>query len=502
MLHRRSLRGDTKVTDPTPAAPCARPLDLRFLASHPVRRVAFVDAPPALVGACRATDLEVVHDHADLVLSSRRAAPRAALLRAPTIVALGSARRPLAAAGYDVSTFLVRDGRQGPRLVVPLQPRAAAVEAVLRPMAGRGLVKRLATRLLLAAMRAGLPVGHVLTVGTRRPGMPGLLQAATALGLPPDVIWHLRAGEGDDLQRLVWLCAEPGATEPGWAVKTTRMRDYATPFEGDAAALALMAATPASVRAHAPRFLGLIEVDGFHGSVESAAPGMPLHDLLQGCSASAAIERVRSIAAWAIELAAATTQPPPALGPELDRLRRAVIPAWRRLGVTDDLVASLPSLPAVVQHGDLGLWNIVGDATRFTVIDWESAQPAGLPLWDVAYFLTDALGFLAAPGADDRRKLEAMVALVRGELDTARVLFELLGVAARASGVPLDAVGSVVGLGWLHHGLSARDRAEERAERGAGAPTVTPGLMAALAERWVTDPRLGGVWPAFREGGA
>ena len=153
---------------------------------------------------------------------------------------------------------------------------------------------------------------------------------------------------------------------------------------------------------------------------------------------------------------------------------------------------------AVVQHGDLGLWNIVGHATGFTVIDWESARPAGLPLWDVAYFLADALGFLARPGADDERKLEAMIALLRGELDTSPVLFELLAAAASKARVPAESVGAVVTLGWLHHGLSAAARTERRAGLGAGAASSTPALTRALAHRWLTDPELGTGWRAFR----
>lgn len=44
--------------------------------------------------------------------------------------------------------------------------------------------------------------------------------------------------------------------------------------------------------------------------------------------------------------------------------------------------------PLVFQHGDPGPWNmLVTPRGRIAVLDWEAAEPQGMPLWDLFYFL-------------------------------------------------------------------------------------------------------------------
>lgn len=482
-----------------PATGSSRAADVRLLASHAVHSVSLLDVDDDVRAAFDVAGVAVVEHGADLVVSSTRAAKRAAALGSPTVVVLGRARGPLRAAGYQVQPLVVRWGEHGARLVVPLDQPGAVRRALLAPRPGRSRAKQLGVSALVSAMRAGLPVGAAITLGSRRPGPPLILRAASEVGLPSELTWHLQAGDGDDLQRMLWLCAGPGAASATWAVKASRVRGYSTPFTDDAAAFGLVADAPTAVGRHIPTLLGLIEVDGLHGSVESAAAGWPLHELLLSLASRAeALDIIRAVAGWATALGVATAQPPAALVGELEWLEDVVVPAWQGRGVDPTLMESLPPLPAVVQHGDLGLWNIVGEDGAFAVVDWESARPTGMPLWDVAYFVTDALGYLSARGDDDDRKLDAMVALLRGESDTSPILFELLANAAHACEVPLDAVGGVVTLGWLHHGLSADERAGARRRHGvAGAKASKPGLFTTLAERWLTDPVLGPAWPAF-----
>jgi hypothetical protein len=46
------------------------------------------------------------------------------------------------------------------------------------------------------------------------------------------------------------------------------------------------------------------------------------------------------------------------------------------------------AFPLVFQHGDPGTWNImVNDAGGIALLDWEAAEPQGIPLWDLFYFL-------------------------------------------------------------------------------------------------------------------
>ena len=91
-----------------------------------------------------------------------------------------------------------------------------------------------------------------------------------------------------------------------------------------------------------------------------------------------------------------------------------------------------------------------------------------------------------------------MLALLRGELGTSALLFGRVAAAAAAFGVPTKAVGPVVTLGWLHHGLSAEARARRGSTRGAatGAPS-SAGPLQQIADSWLSDPALGVAWAAF-----
>jgi hypothetical protein len=154
-------------------------------------------------------------------------------------------------------------------------------------------------------------------------------------------------------------------------------------------------------------------------------------------------------------------------------------------------------VPAVLQHNDLGCWNILVEDSTFTVLDWESSVPSGLPLWDLVYFLTDALSGLTAP-ENNQEKQRRMLELLRGELGTSALLFKRVAAAAAAFGVPTNAVGPIVTLGWLHHGLSADARARRGSTQGAttGAPS-SAGPLQQIAGSWLSDPALGVAWAAF-----
>lgn len=51
------------------------------------------------------------------------------------------------------------------------------------------------------------------------------------------------------------------------------------------------------------------------------------------------------------------------------------------------LLDGVDKLPVVFQHGDPGIWNVLADDRDPVLLDWEAGEPAGLPLWDLFYFL-------------------------------------------------------------------------------------------------------------------
>ena len=367
---------------------------------------------------------------------------------------------------------------------MPLDAPAARAYALLARHPGRSAGKRLATRAALLAAGSGVPVAPLLTVGERGHAPPSLLSAAAAAsGVELGSDWFLWLGEGDDLQRAVWVCFGTDG-RPAWAVKCSRVPGNVAPFEREEAAWRMLVGLPLELRRHASRFAGRFEANGLPGSIESAAAGVPLQDELE-----AGVDRrstIDAVADWIVSFGEATLQPSEALSPELARLSR----------FSAELVQSLPGIPAVFQHNDLGSWNVMVDGALFTVLDWESNCEAGLPLWDLVYFLTDVLSARRAQ-TDPSAKVVAMLQLLRGNAPASTVLFQRVAAAAERFGVARSHVGTIVTLGWLHHGRSSAARTARGLSHGTPSDLPVAGPLERLAEPWLADPALGVAWPAF-----
>ena len=95
----------------------------------------------------------------------------------------------------------------------------------------------------------------------------------------------------------------------------------------------------------------------------------------------------------------------------------------------------------------------------------------------------------------EKVNVTASTALV--ETASSEILFRWVAEAVRTLALPPDAVGPIVTLGWLHHGLSpvARDEASR---------TLAPGLRSDgtfaewMARVWLSTPGLGTGWSSWR----
>ncbi len=359
-----------------------------------------------------------------------------------------------------------------PQVLLPLRHSRAAPYAIRHWSDGSTRRKRARNGLAAAlAARGRLPeIEPMIAVATVARGslLPYVVQAAAPLGVPTDAEWFMTCGHGDVLSRNAFQLFPAGAREPSWVLKFSRFPGHDEPFRRDELGLALAANSARTVAKHAPRLLGRFQVDGVEASLETAAPGSRLQAVLRAPGSDRSKLRiVEEIAGWLLELARETAARPPALQEELDRLSTRVVPLWTELGVRSDLVAGLPDLPAVLQHNDMGAWNIVVGRTGFVAVDWESARRHGMPLWDLAYFLTDALVALDHTDSPD----ESTRRLLRGESSRSPLLFDWISRAARELEIPPSAVGAIVTLGWLHM-ASRRTRGRRRSSSwGAGSPT-------------------------------
>jgi len=417
---------------------------------------------------------------------------RAAVARDGELLLEGAA--PGRLAGRTPARWLVLPGPVGPRLVVPAGRPLAARAALCRVVPSGRLRTRIRDVLAPALVgRGALPPHLTWTVASGEPGPPWPARAAEALGVRPGPDWYLWLGQGDVLQRAALHVLR--ADGSGWVVKLARVPDYAAPFVRDEAAAALVRAAGPVTASNAPDFLGRSSACGLHYCVERRAPGRPLGELLAASRPDdERTSRVEAVCQWLVAMAVETRQPPESTGPELDRLRRDVLPLWPGIDPAG-LLAAVAGVPGVLAHHDLGSWNIAADAHGFCVLDWESAAQPALPLWDLAYFLGDAL--VRCVGADGPDRGRATLELFAGGSPWSPVLFRWVRTMVRALGLAPTTVGPLVTLGWLHHARSPQLR-DAALDRTGGEPAATPGTLVHLARPWLADPRLGPTWSAWQ----
>ena len=426
---------------------------------------------------------------------------RAALVRSPrAVIAEGGGARLLARTGYHVTRVLARPSVERPALLLPLADRLAARYAidswsvVDRPWKQA----RKAVARELAARRALPGLGHTIAVATKAVGPPYMVAAAGEhFALPSGLSWVLTLGQGDVLSRNAFHLFRAGEPTPEWVVKFARVPHYRDPFDRDEWGLRLAARAAGVVAARAPRLLARFDHQGVHASLETAATGARLRERLQAPGRRAAkLRMLDEVAAWIVELGLATAVAPSKLDSERARLQREVLPSWP--GADAELLAALGPVPGVLQHNDLGTWNIVLDRGGFTAVDWESAREHGLPLWDLLYFLADALAMLDGAWVGNERPRHT-VRLFLGDLPSSAVLFRWTRRAVEALGIPPGAVGPLATLCWLHHSLSHVARRSALDRFAADSPTPLHGVEGTAA-LWLDTPHLRTGWTHWRGG--
>jgi hypothetical protein len=488
-----------------------RSADLRFLLPHHLSSATVLACPQrpqedftlrdiaAGLAAAGIVDTEparrrtpAVGSHA--VVASAGDAKRALELPAGSHLLLGRVPTDLLhRSGRTGLRLLVQGDLTRPAVIVPLRRNSVRYHLDRRHL-GRSRVLAARSRVVshlaeLPVLDRWLPDGRVVTLVTDGPPPvppPELIRAVRALGVVDHCDWVLVLGHGDDLQRAVFHLLEGG--RPRWVLKFSRVAGHQVSFARDEIGLGLIRDVGGDLAARAPSHLGRIEVSGLAASVETAAPGAALTRLLGG-HPMALIDR---IAAWVVALGVRTATPPPGAEAERRRLVEDVLPAWRGQPGTAGLVEGLPSVPGVLQHNDLGSWNIVTDGRQFTVVDWESARAVGLPLWDLCYLLADVLPRLEGP-ADADTLVRRTLRLFAGGSPYSERLFGWVREAAGSLQIPDDAVGALASLCWMSHAMSSKIRAEAL----AGAAAAPSGHLARLAGPWLAHPDLGPSWKAW-----
>ena len=209
--------------------------------------------------------------------------------------------------------------------------------------------------------------------------------------------WGLSARGKSNSRKVLFLLFNPVNGNPEFIVKLTRDKELNYRLVNEYRALNILAEMESGDRETVPQpvFFGchgdlailgetMIEGVSFRRQTSYAADcklGQVAIDWLIELSATSA-HLNRSNATYAIEV----------LNKLLDRFANVYHPKPELYSFLFKQIESIGNItgefPVVFQHGDPGTWNLLvtkKDGVAF--LDWEAAEPEGMPLWDLFYFM-------------------------------------------------------------------------------------------------------------------
>lgn len=317
--------------------------------------------------------------------------------------------------------------------------------------------------------------------GSTMPDLPGyLVRCAAADGV--DVAgwrWALSAIGVYNTQKVLGLLFAPGDDEPSMVVKMTRDATVVPRLENERDALRDLAAIGMADDGRVPR----VRFAGRHAGLaivgESALAGRAFRATSTGPASvdPATVDPATDAVAWLTDLAVRSARPAAAadVGSALGDLYGRYVALCRPdAGIARqleralaDVASSANAIPMVFQHGDPGTWNLLQrEDGRVAFLDWENADAAGMPLWDLLYLLR-SLAVGAGQRAGTRRRL---VAVERYLLDDSPMSDFVVGAVERytdALGMDRALVEPIFQLCWMHQAMKEATRVAPERVRNA-----------------------------------
>ncbi len=276
--------------------------------------------------------------------------------------------------------------------------------------------------------------------------------------------WAVAARGDYDSQKVLVLLAPPDHADPTGLAKVTRSSAHTARLSNEASALAALAGLPIA-EGRVPRrwFWGEHAGRGVLGASIVEGPGF-------GARAAFAPDDpwLRDAAGWLTDLAVATVRPVPA--EEVATALRVLLARFVRIysataDEADQLEAKIRSLhridrpiPSVLQHGDPGIWNLVAQPDgRTGFLDWEAAELAGLPLFDLLYWFR-SYAIASSRRAGTRDRLDAASRHLLDGSPLADRLVETVDEYRRRIDLPVEAIEPLVYGCWIHRSLKEATR--------------------------------------------
>ena len=390
-------------------------------------------------------------------------------------------------------------GRLGPAQLFWLGPAAGEIRFAA-PLEDRRTIAYLESRFLVRRLLGRRLVRHPLRVLGRHPVVNRLARrrgvliqrtrSAAAVG-PPRYLQAIAARARVDLagrgwglaaqgvygsQKLLFFFFEAASEAPVYVVKITREPRHNPRLENEWRALNRLREQGIGNDGTLPEPLFLDS----HGALavlgETAIDGAPFLGLT---TATARCPYARAAVDWLVQLGIRTAHRTPDGMPRAARILGALVDRFDEvyrverdhklfLAVqADALLETRIGLPSVFQHGDPGPWNVLVTADgRPAFLDWEAAEPAGIPLWDLFHFLR-SFGLVVSRAAGRHDPLGSFSDQILADSELSRLLAETTGRFCAQTGLAPSLVEPLFYLSWMHRALKEAARLpEDRLEHG------------------------------------
>jgi aminoglycoside phosphotransferase (APT) family kinase protein len=363
-----------------------------------------------------------------------------------------------------------------------------AVRYFERELHARSRARRPAARVLRTLFTLGGRAGIAGTLSTvaRKPGGPGEAITEPAFfgtirrdwarwgfpGEPDPLSLMLLTGGPRSASKVAGFVFAGSDSDPPLVVKMARASGAGPGLMREARILRAVEASCAGGPLRMPRVVFSVEDHTLVAVGETALRGVPLLSLLNRRNYQAFALQATD---WLIRLALCSRQtgapgPGRVVAEESADFERSFgrVLRPRQLADTRRVLSQLDGLHPVCEHRDFSPWNVfLAPDRRLTVLDWESAEMAGVPALDLLYFLV----YLGA-GLGGKITADGVLGASREALDpetfTGAVHRECLGRYADGVGLEPSCLPALRLLLWLIH---ARSEHARLAADAAGPPS-------------------------------
>jgi Phosphotransferase enzyme family len=314
----------------------------------------------------------------------------------------------------------------------------------------------------LAARRGELLGGPEADVGGGPP--PYLQRVALESGLALDRHrWALAAPGAFRSQKvLFFLFGSHGSAVPDYVVKITRDPALNPRLENEHRALELLREAGFSAAGTLPRPVFLGYEHGLAVLGETAVDGVPF---LERTADTPDCHLAGAAIAWLSALGIATARRPAggaqAVAEQVGTLLERFLRIYRLSPTHGAFLASQVErlaggeggLPVVFQHGDPGPWNVLVTADgEPAFLDWEAAEPEGLPLCDLFHFVR-SYGFRVSRAGGTTDATDSFEEQLLHDSELGRLLARTTSRYCAETGLATELVAPLFYVCWMQRAL-------------------------------------------------